>query len=79
MTEITISILGFVLSMIVNIGAISFFFGRLSERVSGIKEDITRLEAEQKEANKVKERTTISEENIKSIWVRIDELRGWKK
>jgi hypothetical protein len=76
MTEITISILGFVLSVTVNIVAIAFFFGRLSERVNGIKEDIVELKEEQKKSNEIKERLTITEESIKAAWKRIDELRG---
>jgi hypothetical protein len=59
----------------------------MSAKVDGLREDfsqmelrlnenIRRLERKQEEANKVKERTIISEENIKAIWKRVDELRG---
>lgn len=75
MTPITISVCGFTLSVIINIVAIAFFFGRLSERVSGLKEDIVELKIEQEKSNKVKERLTINEESVKAAWIRIDELR----
>jgi uncharacterized membrane protein YciS (DUF1049 family) len=73
---IIISAGGILLSVIINIVAIAFFIGKMSVKVDDLREDIKRLEHKQEESNKVKERTIISEENIKAIWKRIDELRG---
>ena len=78
MTPTTISVISLVLSVVINIIAIAYFFGKLSERVSGLKKDITRLEEKQDKHNSLIERMALVEQSTKSAHHRIDDMKEKK-
>jgi hypothetical protein len=78
-TEIALTAAGLIFNAGIFVGGFYALKSKVEYISANFKENIARIEKKLDESNEVKERTTITEENIKAIWVRIDELRGWKK
>ena len=85
MPESFYQILGFILTLAVNIGAIGYFWGKVSTKITSLedaielyrkdtKEDIERLELKQDRHNGLYEKVTRAEESAKAAHHRIDTL-----
>jgi hypothetical protein len=73
-TATIIAVLGFVITIAVNVAAIARWSGKTSEQIAAIKNDIRRLEEKQDKSNALKERMVAVEQSSKSAHHRLDGL-----
>lgn len=83
--ELIIAVIGVLFTLLVNVGAIAFFWGKIVTKLSALekvvesyktalKEDIGRLEKKQDKHNGLYEKVTRAEESAKSAHHRLDTL-----
>jgi hypothetical protein len=73
-TATIIAVLGFVITIAVNVAAIGRWSGKTSAQIAAIQGDIKRLEEKQDKSNALKERMVAVEQSTKSAHHRLDGL-----
>lgn len=69
-----IAVVGFALTIGVNVALVGRWSGKTSAQITAIQHDIKRLEVKQDKSNNLKERMAVVEQSAKSAHHRIDEL-----
>lgn len=73
-----IAVVGFIISICVQVALIARWSGRTSAQITAIQSDIKRLEVKQDKSNEVKERLAVCEDSLRQAHHRITEVRDAK-